>query len=266
MRIWSLVLLGIGACGSIYPDQQPARPAAADPSQPPGPPGGAADPWAGDPAAPAGEPHGPTAQGPDDPYAASLDGTRTGPAAGKPAAGKPAPAKPAPAPAPGKPAPAPGKPASAPAKPAAAALPADAQALLDAHNRVRAQHCAPALSWSPKLAQVAQQWVTTLRNQGCKFGHSGGSYGENLAAGTAGSLDGQSVTDMWYDEIKQYSFANGGFSMETGHFTQVVWRETTQMGCAKTSCRGMDTWVCEYDPPGNVQGMYRQNVLRPGCK
>jgi uncharacterized protein YkwD len=259
MRTWSLVLLGvgIGACGSMFPDQKPVSPAAADPSPPSGPPGGAADPWASDPEAPAGEPYGASAQAPDEPYAASLDGTRSGPASAKPASAKPAP---------GKPAPAPGKPAPAPAKPASAGLPADAQALLDAHNRVRAQHCAPALSWSPKLAQVAQQWVSTLRNQGCKFGHSGGSYGENLAAGTAGSLDGQSVTDMWYDELKQYSFANGGFSMETGHFTQVVWRETTQMGCAKTSCRGMDIWVCEYDPPGNVQGMYRQNVLRPGCK
>jgi hypothetical protein len=71
---------------------------------------------------------------------------------------------------------------------------------------------------------------------------------------------------MWYDEIKQYSFPNGGFSMQTGHFTQVVWRETTQMGCATATCRGMDIWVCEYDPPGNVQGMYRQNVLRQGCR
>ncbi|HWU88348.1 MAG TPA: CAP domain-containing protein, partial [Kofleriaceae bacterium] len=135
-----------------------------------------------------------------------------------------------------------------------------------AHNQVRAKHCATPLQWSPQLAQVAQQWANSLRDQGCKFGHSGGRYGENLAAGTSGTLDGQSVTGMWYDEVKQYAFPDGGFSMQTGHFTQVVWRESTQLGCAVSTCRGMDIWVCEYDPPGNVQGMFRQNVQPAGCR
>ncbi|HWO22898.1 MAG TPA: CAP domain-containing protein [Kofleriaceae bacterium] len=263
MRTWSLLLLGIAACGPIYPDQQPARPKAEGPPQA-GPPGGGADPWAAEPAGPAAEPDDPYAPAPDDPYVAQAPGGRGGASPGK--APAPAPARPA---EPAKPA-APAKPAE-PAKPppgkaGAPALSADAQALLDEHNRVRAQHCAPALTWSPKLAEVAQQWAKSLKDQGCKFGHSGGRYGENLAAGTAGTLDGKSVTAMWYDEIAQYSFKSGGFSMQTGHFTQVVWKETTQLGCAVTSCRGMDIWVCEYDPPGNVQGMYRQNVLPKGCR
>ena len=71
---------------------------------------------------------------------------------------------------------------------------------------------------------------------------------------------------MWYGEVKQYAFPDGGFSMETGHFTQVVWRGTTQLGCGVSTCRGMDIWVCEYDPPGNVQGQYRQNVLPTSCQ
>lgn len=269
MRTWSLVLLGICACGPIYPDQPAARPPAPDPSQASGPPGGGADPWgageAGEAAAPAGSegaPGGSAPEGqPDDPYAAAPP-----PAPGDPYAA-PAPARPIgpearPGPGPAKPGP--GKPAPPEARPGA--LSADQQALLDAHNRVRARHCAPALSWSPRLAQVAQQWADSLRDQGCKFGHSGGRYGENLAAGTSGTLDGRSVTGMWYDEVKLYSFGSGGFSMETGHFTQVVWRETKQMGCGVSTCRGMDIWVCEYDPPGNVQGMFRQNVLPTGCR
>jgi len=141
-----------------------------------------------------------------------------------------------------------------------------AQRFVDAHNKVRAQHCAAPLTWSPKLAAAAQKWADSLRDQGCKFGHSGGQYGENLAAGTAGVLDPEATVAMWYDEIKQYRFPDGGFSMQTGHFTQVVWRGTKQVGCGHTECKGNDIWVCEYDPPGNWDGEYRSNVLPKGCK
>lgn len=48
----------------------------------------------------------------------------------------------------------------------------DIQAYLSAHNSVRAQHGAAALSWSDDLASKAQQWAN-----GCKFQHSGGSLG-----------------------------------------------------------------------------------------
>jgi uncharacterized protein YkwD len=131
---------------------------------------------------------------------------------------------------------------------------------------LRAQHCAPPLTWSPKVAASAQAWADHLRGRGCALEHSGGRYGENLAAGTAGLLTPAAVTGMWYDESKRYSFAHGGFSMSTGHFTQLVWRDTRAVGCGVASCGGMDVWVCQYDPPGNVEGQYRENVLAKGCR
>ena len=70
---------------------------------------------------------------------------------------------------------------------------------------------------------------------------------------------------MWYDEIAQYRFPDGGFSMQTGHFTQVVWRGTKRVGCGRSQCKGMDIYVCEYDPPGNWEGQYRDNVRPRGC-
>ena len=142
----------------------------------------------------------------------------------------------------------------------------DARAFVAAHNRVRAKHCANPLTWSAKLAQVAQKWANSLRDKGCAFGHSNGAYGENLAAGTSGTLDPEAVVAMWYDEVAHYRFPDGGFSMQTGHFTQVVWRRTAQVGCGRSHCKDMDIWVCEYDPPGNWEGQYRENVLPVGCR
>ena len=163
--------------------------------------------------------------------------------------------------------PAPAKPSS-PSKPAPSGkLDATAQAFLDAHNRVRAKHCAPALTWSATLAGVAQKWANELAAKGCAFGHSPGrKYGENLAAGTIGALDPESTTAMWYDEVKLYKFPDGGFSMQTGHFTQVVWTTTTQVGCGQVQCKGNDILVCNYDPPGNWEGQYKQHVLPTSCK
>ncbi|HET9624318.1 MAG TPA: CAP domain-containing protein [Kofleriaceae bacterium] len=149
-------------------------------------------------------------------------------------------------------------------KPASAS--GDAQAFVDAHNRVRAQHCAKPLVWSDKLAQIAQRWANALRDKGCAFGHSNGSTGENLAAGTTGTLDPEAVVKMWYDEVSAYRFPSGGFSMKTGHFTQVVWRGTTAVGCGRSRCNGLDIFVCEYDPPGNWEGQYKENVLPKSCR
>lgn len=141
-----------------------------------------------------------------------------------------------------------------------------AQRFVDAHNRYRAQHCAPPLAWSEEVAKVAQAWANTLRDRGCTFEHSpGGRYGENLAAGTQGALDPERVVAMWYDEVADYSFSSGGFSMSTGHFTQVVWRSTRSLGCGHVTCKGNDIYVCNYDPPGNWQGRYREEVLPTSC-
>ena len=155
----------------------------------------------------------------------------------------------------------------APPAPAGQALSAEAAGYVAAHNKVRAQHCAGALTWSPKLASVAQAWANSLRDRGCKFEHSqNNAYGENLAGGTIGMLDPNATVAMWYEELKDYNFASGGFSMQSGHFTQVVWRGTTQLGCGRSQCNGSDIIVCEYDPPGNFEGEYAKNVLPVGCK
>ena len=139
-----------------------------------------------------------------------------------------------------------------------------AQAIVDAHNAVRAKHCAPALSWSDELAQAAQGWVDHLAQTSCELEHSDLQYGENLAMGATGDFTGESAVQMWYDENQSSDYKTGGFSMDTGHFTQVVWASTQHVGCAVASCNGWDIWACEYDPPGNYDGEY-QDQVKPPC-
>jgi len=135
---------------------------------------------------------------------------------------------------------------------------ADIDAYLKAHNDFRGLHGANALTWSTELSATAQAWA-----DGCIFKHSGA--GENLAAGTGG-LSIQAAIAMWTDESRDYDPSNPVAS----HFTQVVWKATTQLGCAFAICPagsifaaefGPATYyVCHYNPPGNVIGEFAQNV------
>ncbi|KID86053.1 Allergen V5/Tpx-1-related protein [Metarhizium guizhouense ARSEF 977] len=128
--------------------------------------------------------------------------------------------------------------------------------MLAAHNFFRSQHGADPLTWDDGLANKAQKWA-----QGCKFQHSNGDSGENLAANSAPGTWG-SFVNMWGSERKSYSWDNPGFSSGTGHFTQVVWKATKTVGCGQFSCSGsLGVYVvCNYDPPGNYNNDYPNNV------
>lgn len=127
---------------------------------------------------------------------------------------------------------------------------------LAAHNSLRAQHGVPPLAWSADLAASSK----AVADQ-CVFEHSSTGNGENLAQGTTGSYSPASFVKDWYNEIASYDFAQGtSTGGEIGHFTQVVWKSTTQVGCALAQCSGNDLLVCQYAPAGNVDGQYLDNV------
>lgn len=130
-----------------------------------------------------------------------------------------------------------------------------AKQIVDSHNRLRALHGSPPLTWDTDLVAFAENF---LANQNCEFAHSGGPYGENLAIGYRTP---ERAVQAWYDEIQYYNWNNPGFAMNTGHFTQVVWKSTSRIGCAMVACpnRG-DFLACEYDSPGNVQGWFDREV------
>jgi uncharacterized protein YkwD len=144
--------------------------------------------------------------------------------------------------------------------------PASSPPIVELHNQLRAEHCAPPLAWSADLAKVAQTWANKLRDKGCVFEHSRTELGENLAMGTSGALDDRTIVEMWYREVDKYDFRHPRFEMDTGHFTQLVWVGTQRIGCGRSTCKGMDIVVCNYDPPGNVETWFADNVLSTSCK
>jgi Cysteine-rich secretory protein family len=129
--------------------------------------------------------------------------------------------------------------------------------ILNAHNKYRAEVGVEPLQWSEDLAASAQQWADQLAQTG-RFEHSGS--GENLAQGSTGAFSVTQLVDMWGGE-KQY-FINGTFPdvsstgnwMDVGHYTQVVWRNTTEVGCGLASGNGNDVLVCHYNLAGNFMG------------
>ena len=127
--------------------------------------------------------------------------------------------------------------------------------VLNSTNFYRYEHSANFLFWNTSLASYAQTWANK-----CQWEHSHGASGENLAQGY---VDVTASVDAWGDERALYSWkgTQTGFTEATGHFTQLVWKDTTSVGCAAVDCHGVSGsniqgvfLVCEYWPAGNIVG------------
>lgn len=143
------------------------------------------------------------------------------------------------------------------------------QGMLQAHNRWRAQVGVPPLVWSDALAQSSARWAAQLDQGGqCGMEHSDTpDLGENLywaspvrwsnGLRTLQELAPAFVVDVWGRESADFQVdANSCRPGKTcGHYTQIVWRATREVGCAMRVCGAKDqVWVCQYLPAGNYIG------------
>ena len=126
--------------------------------------------------------------------------------------------------------------------------------MLAAHNALRARLRLPPLTWSDRLAAAAQDWATTLivNNQFRHRPHS--RLGENLYEIRGGEAGPLQAFDAWAAEAKAYDYRRNRCHGVCGHYTQIVWRDTRQVGCAMAQSSTREVWVCEYNPPGNYIG------------
>ena len=188
----------------------------------------------------------------------------------------------------------------------ACAVPTDWADMLAAHNQLRGQYCGAPLAWNCDLAAEAQKFA-----EDCKCGHSNEpGVGENLAAKGVvpdkfpAGTDVEAFNDTWACEKDLYDFTKpvivGGFKNNclpppagegvNGHFTQIVWRSNSQLGCGRARCLVKDKdcnvvkdkdgkesyethWVCRYrgfdasgkSIGGNDSSQLAQNVQKPPC-
>jgi len=142
--------------------------------------------------------------------------------------------------------------------PAAAGIDASGRAeLLAAQNGYRAAVGVPPLRWSDSLAATAQGWADHLGAIG-RLEHSGP--GQNLAMATSGTQSLAQLVALWGRERVYFrdgsfpSISTTGNWADAGHYSQIVWRDTTTVGCGFARRDGRDVLVCDYAPPGNVMG------------
>lgn len=138
----------------------------------------------------------------------------------------------------------------------------EVKTLLTEHNRVRADVGVGPVGWSHKIADYSMAWAGHLAEKGCKMEHRPRSgkwkqqYGENIFMGTAGYYGMADAVKSWESEKQDYTY--GAVTEKnwypTGHYTQLVWRDTKAIGCGKSICNGNIIVVCNYDPPGNYMG------------
>jgi glioma pathogenesis-related protein 2 len=134
------------------------------------------------------------------------------------------------------------------------------------------------------MCSYAQEWAQNLAARYAMQHRTNSPYGENIymMQGSNVNVTAKMPVDSWYDEIKFFQFGFGGFSMQTGHFTQVIWKQCSEIGVGKASNRllylklcilrnafsyftyssGQTYVVTNYNPPGNYTGQFNENVPR----
>lgn len=127
--------------------------------------------------------------------------------------------------------------------------------MLAAHNDIRTRMGVPPLTWSDRLAAQAQEWANELLGQEQFYHRPHARYGENLfeimSHRGASAAD---VVNVWADEARDYDYRANRCRGLCGHYTQLIWSGTRELGCAVAREPLHEVWVCNYNPPGNWMG------------
>ncbi len=135
--------------------------------------------------------------------------------------------------------------------------------LLAVHNAERRAVGTPALVWDAGLAAAAAAYGPELARRG-RLVHSPDAerpgQGENLWMGTRGGYRVEEMAGSWAAEKRLFrpgafpNVSSSGHWSDVGHYTQMIWRSTSRLGCAVHRSERWDFLICRYVAPGNVVG------------
>lgn len=138
------------------------------------------------------------------------------------------------------------------------------QEWLARHNDARAEVGLGRLRWSHALTRDARAWANELAARGAPLRHSPDlralAQGENLWKGTRGRYAPQQMIDLFIAERRMFrpgifpDVSTTGRWSDVGHYTQIVWPDTQEVGCASAVNARHEVLVCRYWPAGNVMG------------
>ena len=134
------------------------------------------------------------------------------------------------------------------------------------HNEIREKHKSPPLKENEKLNDLASIYAESLVNNQEKINYELNMYndeivGENIIV--AESKRSEDAFKKILDEEKNYDFNKNKFSKATGHFTQAIWKDTTDIGCGFWVDKENKKYyiVLLYYPAGNIFGKFSENVI-----
>ena len=137
--------------------------------------------------------------------------------------------------------------------------------ILTNHNYHRKRHQVDNLVRNAEIEQVAQSYSEYQASIDSMQHSNNKKYGENLyycGSSSGECVTGKKASEIWYDEVKDYDFDNPRYIKGTGHFTQLVWKGSKQIGCG-AACNSHNNCylTCNYYPPGNYQSEFADNVF-----
>ena len=142
------------------------------------------------------------------------------------------------------------------------------------HNLLREIHSVDNITKDKDLENLAQISVDKCKTAGKLVNsdilYNGQKVGQHLFVSGGQPQRAGTIVHNWYKEFLNYDFNKGQpkiNDLEVGHFTQIVWKATTKIGCAFAEGNWNDIYPsyyfsCIYFPKGNIPGEYAENVFK----
>ena len=137
--------------------------------------------------------------------------------------------------------------------------------LLAIHNLERSRVNSPPLQWDPQLAAAAASYGPVLARSG-RLEHSPRAsrpgQRENLWKGPRGYYSPEQMVGGWIAERAMFragifpNVSRTGNWSDVSHYTQMIWKSTTRVGCAIQASGQWEYLICRYSPPGNIDGKF----------